>query len=145
MTPYSEIRKRSVPLIYQLPLDHPLGVLICLTNSCNLSCEFCPKSRDDYYEKVGGRASLPDSLVSKVIDELSEAGLKSLRLYGIGEPLLSTTLENHIAHGKRKGWMVEGTTNGKLLNRERACKLLTSGLDYLRVSDYGDDGIYPSM
>src|SRR5512137_1763064 len=99
MLPYSELRTTNrKPLAPRLPLKAPLGVMISLTNRCNLSCEFCPKSDAEYYKKVGGSADLDSSLVRKVIKELADAGLKSLRLYGIGEPLLHRGLESLIAY-----------------------------------------------
>ena len=137
MIPYAQLRKSPrLDLAAAIPLPAPFTIYVEPTNRCNLSCDFCPQSLDDYEEKTGARQDMPLLLYRKVMNEIREMGIKSLKLYFFGEPLLhpEITLMLHIATSACA--RVELTTNGMALTRKNAQAILDSGLHYLRISLY---------
>jgi MoaA/NifB/PqqE/SkfB family radical SAM enzyme len=61
---------------------HPGGqATIDLTSFCNLRCVYCYQSRPDYH----GQTHIDLALLTRVISELKEAGVKFVRLAGEGE------------------------------------------------------------
>ena len=105
-----------------------------VTNRCNLDCYHCCR----YYD-------LGDMQIGKamrIVDNLSEGGVLRVNLTG-GEPLLYKDLPSVLEHLKsKKGVSSSLTTNGVLLDRDRA-SVLSSFLDNIKVSlfsleeDYG--------
>jgi radical SAM protein with 4Fe4S-binding SPASM domain len=139
MLPYSELRNAPrVSLSEAIPLDVPLTVYVEPTNRCNLSCSFCPHSLPDYEERAGYLEHMDMALYYKVIDELSEMGLKSLKLYFFGEPLLHPHIGEIVRLAGKVCDRVELTTNGMALTEKIAHTLVDAELDYLRISVYLD-------
>ncbi|MHC1582207.1 MAG: radical SAM/SPASM domain-containing protein, partial [Candidatus Syntropharchaeia archaeon] len=60
--------------------------------------------------------------------------LPNLVLHGFGEPLLHPKLDKFIKLGKDKGFRVEFSTNGLLLDRKRMERLSDAGVDEVRIS-----------
>lgn len=139
MIPYTQLRKDSrLDLASSVPLPAPLTIYVEPTNKCNLSCNFCPQSLEEYEAKTGPRQHMPLALYEKVMREISTLGIKSLKLYFFGEPLLHPDIGAMIAIAKTACERVELTTNGMALTAKMSAKLIAAGLDYLRVSIYPD-------
>ena len=139
MLPYAQLRKDSrIDLAAAVPLPYPLTVYVEPTNRCNLSCDFCPQSLPDYKERAGYWEHIDMALYRKVVAELAEMGLKSLKLYFFGEPLLHPNIGEIIWLAHQACDRVELTTNGMALTEKMAQILIDSELDYLRVSIYKD-------
>ena len=113
------------------------------TNVCNFRCEFCPESFPDYQEQVGYYQLMPAGTWDRIVEGLCEWGvqLRVMRFYHLGEPLLNPRLPRMLITAKEKGIVArtEVTTNGSMLNAERARALVLAGLDYLRLSVYAVD------
>lgn len=140
MLPYTQLRKDSrLDLAAAVPLAAPLTVYVEPTNMCNLSCSFCPQSLEDYEDRTGKRQHMEVVLFEKVIREISLMGIKSLKLYFFGEPLLHPEIGKMVAIAKTACERVELTTNGIPLGVRKAQELIDAGLDYLRVSLYDDN------
>jgi radical SAM protein with 4Fe4S-binding SPASM domain len=129
---------RQVPrldLAKVVPLRSPLTVHIEPTNVCNFNCSFCPVSRDDYAEQSGFYERMSMELYRKIVSDLkSFEQLRALKFYFLGEPFLNPDLVEmvQIANQEKLAERIEITSNGSLL-----CDgIVTSGLDYLRVSIY---------
>jgi radical SAM protein with 4Fe4S-binding SPASM domain len=69
------------------------------------------------------------SFFQGLIDEASRVGVKLVRLYVLGEPLLHPQIAEMIAHIKRRGLQVRLVTNGTLLDEARGETLLCAGMD----------------
>ena len=121
----------------------PLGVLrLSLTARCNLSCPYCqPDGGEDT------RLSLNQRL--QLIRACCDLGLTTLRLTG-GEPLLAPDL-NELLQAIQQGrnsrhdplhqlQEVALTTNGTLLDANRAQQLQHAGLDRITISLDGATG-----
>ncbi len=139
MIPYAQLRKESrLDLAAAVPLAAPLTVYVEPTNRCNLSCEFCPQSLPDYKERAGYWQHIDIDLYRKVIKEIGELGIKSLKLYFFGEPLLHPEIGEICFLAHQVCDRVELTTNAMALTEKKAQELIDAELDYLRVSVYMD-------
>ena len=82
-----------------------------ITNVCNLSCVFCPKT-----ERAKHTLTLDefDALTSQL-----EGEVKFLYFHLMGEPFLHPLLPQFVQMARRKGFVPVITTNGTLLSRRQ--------------------------
>ena len=110
------------------PFPKILKIDVC--NTCNYSYIFCPQAKQ--HNKKG---CIDKDLCYKIIDDAYVAGARELCLSMTGEPLLNMELENYVAYAKKMGYTyVFFNTNGYLLNEGRSEKLLSAGLDSIKIS-----------
>lgn len=137
MIPYTQLRKdERIALAEAIPLSAPLTIYVEPTNRCNLSCEFCPQSLPDYVERAGYSEHMPLDLFRKLMGEISAMGIRSLKLYFFGEPLLHPDIGQICFFASQVCDRVELTTNGMALTERKSQELIDSGLHYLRISVY---------
>lgn len=112
--------------IINYPLISPDVIQIPLTNLCNLRCKMCSIARDDDRE-------LSKEIILEIINQASAMGIKEAVLTG-GEPFLRKDIFDILNYCRQKSmrWVV--TTNGTLINRDLAQKLVNSGLGHLHFS-----------
>lgn len=122
----------------KLPLEVPYSIQVMTANVCNLECEFCDCSIKN--RKISN-PFLSESIYKKFIDSVSEKHwkLKQIILTGIGEPLLNKNIDSFIGYAKNRKIMehIDLITNGVLLNKEMADRLIKVELDVIRVSING--------
>ncbi|MDH4182699.1 MAG: radical SAM protein [Nitrospinota bacterium] len=112
------------------PLDFPNRITLELTNACNLSCGFCPRH---LMEKNLGY--MDEELFIKAIDEMAENLPVALVPFFRGEPLLHPKFLRLIKYAKERGvGPIQLTTNGMLLDEEKAAGLVDSGVDFVSFS-----------
>lgn len=109
-------------------LDAPFLVVWNYTNLCNLKCKHC-------YQSAGQEAS--DELTTeerrKVINELYDAGVVSIAFSG-GEPLMRRDFYEIANMASSKGIYVALASNGTLITKEIAKKLVEAGVHYIEIS-----------
>ncbi|MDM7914800.1 MAG: radical SAM protein [Candidatus Eisenbacteria bacterium] len=137
-------RKTHVrPLHEMLPLPLPETIHLDPVNLCNFRCSFCPTADKGLLKSVGRPNGVMDyDLYVRIVDDLhamvQRAGrkLSTLHLYKDGEPLLNPRLPEMAAYAKKAqvAHVVSTTSNGSLLTRELASRLIDSGLDQIRIS-----------
>ena len=123
--------------------DHgPLCVDIETAAICDLACPHC------YREYI----LTPDKIMKfenyrKIIDEISELKVPSIKLNWRGEPLLNPNINKFIEYAKTKGILeVSINTNATNLNDKTAKSLIESGLDFMIYSfDGGTKKTYEKM
>jgi MoaA/NifB/PqqE/SkfB family radical SAM enzyme len=109
----------------------PLYLEISPVGSCNHRCIFCA------YDFIGyPNRKLETARTLTLLDELAEAGLKSILFAGEGEPLLHPDLGRLVRHAAGNGIDVGLFTNGQLLSEELAAEMLPH-LTFLRLSFNG--------
>jgi MoaA/NifB/PqqE/SkfB family radical SAM enzyme len=114
-------------------LRHP-EVRYEVTDHCNAECIMCPRD----LHKLGRPHGIMDlEKYKKSLDEVVELGCKQVVLTGFGEPMVDKTLEKKVQYAKGKGLRTYIISNGSLLTRQRAVRLIEAGLDELRLSYYG--------
>ncbi len=110
------------------------------TNLCNQQCKMCPRN-----------ANLDAPLGSMSFDNFKKLyqqipTIENLQLNGLGEPLLNEEIFKMISYAKEKGSVVVLTSNCELATKEKAGKMVESGLDILKISmDSTDEKIYTSI
>lgn len=105
----------------------PLYVKIKLNYACNLRCEMCKHWR------VVREEPLPMAYFHGLIDELAQLGCRKIHLSG-GEPLLRPETPELVAHASQLGMRVTLTTNGTLVDKALAKRLVEAGLRAVSVS-----------
>jgi MoaA/NifB/PqqE/SkfB family radical SAM enzyme len=119
---------------YHLPL--PSVLMIENTNHCNAECVMCPR---DTLSRP--RGFMDFGLFEKIAKEVSSVRRKLvMHLHGFGEPLLDKLLAERIQLAKTCG--IERTyivTNASLLYPETSRKIISAGLDKMKISVYGTD------
>jgi MoaA/NifB/PqqE/SkfB family radical SAM enzyme len=119
---------------YHLPL--PAVLMIENTNHCNAECVMCPR---DTLSRPRGYMHL--ELFEKIIRDASSVRRTPVtHLHGFGEPLLDKQLPEKIQIAKTAG--IKRTylvTNASLLFPELSRKIISAGLDKMKISFYGTD------
>ena len=110
------------------PLPQELQVEV--SGACNLRCRMCLVRYAPAVGRQEGALGLEEFL--ELVD--SVPGLRRLTLQGLGEPLLSPHLLEMVEHAAGRDVEVGFNTNGTLLDRQMAERLVASGLGWLHVS-----------
>lgn len=110
---------------------HPIYVDLGPVSNCNHRCLFC-----GYYYLDHAAGMLPEDVMLRLMDELAEMKVKSICFAGDGEPLLNKGTIPAAVKAKALGLDVAMSTNGVLLDREKAAALLPA-LTWIRYSING--------
>jgi len=105
----------------------PLYVKIKVFYGCNLKCEMCNHWRDDREPPVSVER------FKEVLSELGELGTKKIHFSG-GEPMLRPQIPELIEHASSLGIRVTMTTNGTLVDKSKARRLIEAGLRGVNIS-----------
>lgn len=102
------------------------------TNSCNLSCKFCPKN-----ERPKKRLNIQEfsELTDKLVNEV-----KFLYLHLMGEPFLNPNLPDFVEIARGKGLIPIVTTNGTLLAGQIADRLIEAKPYKIQISLHSHEG-----
>jgi len=115
--------------------DKPLYIAIEATNNCNLLCQFCYRTKRvkaGKYKEVG---TMQMDLYKKIINEISELGVYSIKLNKDGECLMNPNIVQMVRYAKEKGILeVMFNTNAMMLNERTARGLINAGLDKILIS-----------
>lgn len=111
--------------------DYPLTLYLEPTNACNQKCIICPRAQSK--REVG---FIDFSLFRKIIDESKPHGIRHFILHKDGEPLLHPEIVDMVSYIKKINPKntVYISTNGLLLEREKAEALMAAGLNQLNIS-----------
>lgn len=132
-----------VELYKQLPLDVPFSVHIFPIYMCNFKCNYCIHSlSEEQLAKMNFKKQIMSlEIYKKAIDDLTAFSkpLKALLFAGHGEPLLHSDIAEMVAYAKQKkvAERIEIVTNASLLTKELSDKLISAGLDRIKISVQG--------
>lgn len=120
--------------------SRPKMISLELTNECNLNCPFClvglqntlPSTEHDLLPR--GLGFMEWKLFEKIVGDAVDFGIKRLQLHFQGESLLHKKFPEMVRHAKERGLQTQVFTNGLVLTRQTAEKILKSGLDLMRFS-----------
>jgi radical SAM protein with 4Fe4S-binding SPASM domain len=93
--------------------------------TCNFRCGFC-------YGRHLDQGVLKWDHFTAILDGLP--GLRAVEFTGEGEPLMNKRIVNMLGECKRRGLWVHLTTNGSLVNRECAERIVDLGIDSFAIS-----------
>lgn len=106
----------------------PLWVEVSPTDICNQKCFYC------YVEFLGRKKlSIPGDVLTKIVSDMGNSGVKCCEFQGTGEPLLNTAVPDAILAGRKTGMEMCLVTNGVLLTANILEKVEPC-LSFLRVS-----------
>lgn len=137
-----EIRHERHALEDVVPLKVPYRLDIEVCGACNFKCNFCPTNNEHYMEserhKVMSKATF-EKLIDSIADMERNADgeqIKVVYLSGFGEPLLHKDFPDMVAYIKEKRICreVRAITNGSMLNPVLNRRIVSSGLDMIRIS-----------
>ena len=113
--------------------DTPLHLDIEATNLCNLKCVMCPRTRlvslGNQKWSPRGLGAMDMDLYRSLIDRAAAAGVYSIKLNQLGEPLLHPGIREMVAYAHERGLYVMINTNATLLTEDMSARLLEAGLD----------------
>lgn len=118
----------------RIKTNYPVVLNIEPTNACNLSCICCPREKGASRHGVN---YLSMETYRKIIDEASGyPQLLMLNLHKDGEPLMHRKLPDMVSYAKEKNIAetIHLNTNGTLLDRPVAERLLAAGIDDITIS-----------
>jgi MoaA/NifB/PqqE/SkfB family radical SAM enzyme len=126
-----------------LPLDTPFSVNIEPSSLCNIKCRYCihSTSQEHIKEINPTRRNMDIRIFQNIIRQLEKfpSRLKTLVVNGVGEPMCNPYFVNflNIAKSANIAERIEFFTNGTLLTPEISTKLITSGVDRIKISLQG--------
>jgi radical SAM protein with 4Fe4S-binding SPASM domain len=122
----------------------PPSLQIEPTNYCNVNCICCPTSRS-----ARRKGYMDYDLFRQIIDDASRIGVKRVRLFLHGEPMLHARAVEMMRHIKSRGLAFQLTTNGMAFDKDGIEAILRSGVtcaDQITFSILGHSrGIYESI
>lgn len=101
-------------------------IYIEITNICNLSCEFCPKTKRKY--------KFMDKKEFKEIIEKIKDHTDHIYFHIMGEPLLNENIEYFFEESYKNGLSVNLTTNGTLIKDKSDVLLNAKSLRQVNIS-----------
>ncbi len=119
-------------------IPFPRSIHFVTSNVCNLKCLMCPYHspryenlrQSDFFSK---RRFVSLGLVNKIAEEMSTYGT-SVSLGQLEEPLLHPQIIDIVNSFASRGIYVHLTTNGTMVNKERAKALVDAGLKSIAFS-----------
>lgn len=105
----------------------PLYVKMKVFYGCNLKCEMCNHWRETREPPV------PSDRFKEVLNELAELGTKKIHISG-GEPMLRPQVPDMVEQASALGIKVTMTTNGTLIDKAKAKRLVEGGLRGVNIS-----------
>lgn len=103
-----------------------------ITNVCNLDCNFCPRTqRKPEFMSI--------ELFCRILNQIKEH-TDYLYFHVKGEPLLHLDIDKFLDISHERGFKVNITTNGTLINKVKDKLLMKPGLRQVNVSLHSFDG-----
>jgi MoaA/NifB/PqqE/SkfB family radical SAM enzyme len=111
-------------------------IKVYLTKTCNSRCIMCAGGDD-----TDTASEITREELGRIIGESKQLGLRRVKLFG-GEPTLRKDLSDIISDCTSLGIESQLTSNGLLINAQKASELVSAGLGGLVLSI---DSVYPGL
>lgn len=137
--PEINVLKKDLVERIELFFPYPTTIHVVLANVCNLKCIHCPYHSPLYkpFHKshfFDNKIFMDWEIYKKIVSYAAKNKIV-LRFGQLEEPLLHKNLFDFIEYAKIQGVpYIHLTTNGTLMNREKADKLIKSGIDSIIFS-----------
>ena len=110
------------------PFAKPHWIYISLSHSCTYNCQMCG------VVKILKGYELPNETVKRSLDYIASWNWDSVVTLTGGEPFLRSDIFDIIKYSVKKGVRTECISNGSLIDKELANKIIASGLQNIAVS-----------
>ncbi len=125
----------STPALAGYP-NKPRLVFWELTKGCNLRCIHCRASATE----LSSPSDLSTARAKEIIDQIAEVSNPILVLSG-GEPLFRSDIFELARYGTDKGLRMALATNGTLVNKDAAQRIVDAGVKRVAISLDGTDAL----
>jgi MoaA/NifB/PqqE/SkfB family radical SAM enzyme len=115
--------------------DFPRVVALEFTNFCNLRCPYCAAQTGPVR---GQRGFMTDATFSRIVSQLREFPLRTLRVIGGGEPTAHPRFADFASQLRGVARISTLTTNGQLFSAKNVFQTVTS-FDIVEISVDGKD------
>ncbi len=119
---------RFVGRVLRRPPPGPIHVDIEVSTQCNMACKMCKRQTFDFGDQL-----MPWEEFLHVLDSLP-ATVEIVSFGGYGEMTLHPRFVDMVGECKRRGHIVECTTNGTTLGPTLRAGLLAASMDSIRIS-----------
>ncbi|PID56531.1 hypothetical protein CSB45_10915 [candidate division KSB3 bacterium] len=124
---FSYLRALRQVVLHPLHMQQlPIHIQVELTTYCNLQCKACMRSK--YLDQS---RHLSFAQFTNIVEQIRPV---KISLSGGGEPFMNPEVFDMISLAKSLGASINTTTNCTLLNTETCERIVTSGLDLLKIS-----------
>ena len=106
----------------------PVEYIVETTAKCNLYCPMCPRETHPQPKE-----DMSDAIFSQLVEQSGKSG-EHMMLIGLGEPFLDPAIFDRIEYCSKHNISTLLSTNGVLLDEDRARKLLQSSLEHITLS-----------
>lgn len=129
---------------FKLETNFPLFLHIEPNYHCNFKCPMCTQGIPELKKKFGYPEKLNTADIKRIIDEASNFGCPSISFQGDNEPFLVKDIVSWFEMARDAGFQdIMVNTNGSVMNRRMAERIVKSGLTRLRFSlDAVSDEVY---
>lgn len=134
---YGRDSKYLPSYLLQFSIDKKPVVVWNITKRCNLRCVHCYAQA----ESSSGKDEIDTKKVKQIIDDLASFGSPVL-LFSGGEPLVREDLPELAQYAIEKGMRAVISTNGTLIDKDKARELKKIGLSYVGISLDGGKEIH---
>lgn len=114
----------------------PLSIAIETTGFCNASCVMCP-----YPTTKRPKGIMKTAVFNRVVNRLVEEKIPVVAIFlnGMGDPLTDPDIFERIKILRSHKFFVRFSTNGALLDEDKARRLIKSGVNEINISFNGAD------
>ncbi|MFC1485622.1 radical SAM/SPASM domain-containing protein [Candidatus Latescibacterota bacterium] len=129
---------------------NPLSVVLLASYRCNLRCKMCfyynEEEADNTYDLIEERQEdeLSKPQILKLIDDSAEMNVKVFTIHG-GEPLLYPDFFDIAEYAYHKGMLVNIVSNGTLITKETAKKIVETKINHITFSLDGPETIHDEV
>jgi len=112
---------------FKYPLSFPAHIDLEINSNCNYKCIFCPHGTGEMRNDM---AQMSLETAKKILDELAENNVYSIKLNWRGEPAMHPNLAEITDYAKKVGIKeVQINTNGFAFNEQKIRDLIEAGID----------------
>ena len=130
---WNRVRWHLFPRLHQAG-RYPDHVDLELSSSCNMKCPMCYTVTGEFKAKVPHR-NMDFRFFCRIVDELAQNGVYSIRLSWRGEPTLNPSFLECIRYAKQKGIReVDSLTNALKLTLPMFEEMVKLQMDWLTIS-----------
>lgn len=128
----------------------PLSVTLLISYRCNLRCKMCfyynEVEKDKTCKLIEDRTKdeLTLSQIKDLIDQCAKMKVKVFTIHG-GEPLLYPHIFDISKYARDKGLLVNFVTNGALIDKTMALKIVSAGINHITFSLDGPRPIHDEV
>ncbi len=102
----------NIPEKYEKLEKRPTHAVVEINNTCNINCIMCQTQ-----SSTRKKGRMTQGLLSHILDELKEAGIKTVALHTLGDPLANPRLAEVLSELRKRMMFTSICTNGLLLYR----------------------------